>query len=139
MAPATFRHAENRPVHVQHDPLDAHWAEASGGKVGDEGRYVELVSRPLSGSSMLMGVDWPEPGQTHLLHSHAEAEEWYYVVRGDALFRVEDEEHLCGLGTGIFIPAGARHRVHNCGIETCEFLWGFNCGELKGLTYVWHE
>ncbi len=73
------------------------------------------------------------------LHSHAEADQWYYVVRGEVLVRVDDEEQLCGPGAGIFIPAGARHRVHNNGTETCEFLWGFNCGELKDLTYVWHE
>ena len=33
---------------------------------------------------MNVGVDWLEPGETHLLHHHAEAEEWYYVVRGEA-------------------------------------------------------
>lgn len=29
--------------------------------------------------------------------------------------------------------------VYNSGTETCEFLWGFNCGELTDLEYVWHE
>jgi hypothetical protein len=36
-------------------------------------------------------------------------------------------------------PPAAPHRVHNCGAETCEFLWRFDCGELKELTYVWYE
>jgi oxalate decarboxylase/phosphoglucose isomerase-like protein (cupin superfamily) len=134
-----FRRVSEEPVCVQHDPNDARWAEISGNKIGDEGRYVELVSRSLNGSEMCMGVDWLEPGQTHLLHSHAESEEWYYIVRGEALVRVDDEEQHCGPGTSIFIPAGARHRVHNGGTETCEFLWGFNCGDLKELTYIWYE
>jgi hypothetical protein len=29
--------------------------------------------------------------------------------------------------------------VHNDGEETCEFLWGFNCGDLKELTYICYE
>lgn len=134
-----FRRVADEPVHTQHDPSDEHWQTASGGKATDEGRYVEFVSRSLNGSEMNVGVDWLEPGETHLLHSHAEAEEWYYVVRGTARFRVDDEEQRCGPGTGIFIPAGAKHRIHNDGAETCEFLYGFNTGELADLTYVWYE
>ena len=60
-------------------------------------------------------------------------------MRGEALVRVDDEEQRFGPGTAIFIPAGARHRMHNCGTEPCEFLWSFNCGDLKELTYVWDE
>ena len=134
-----FRRIDDEPVRTQHDPSDAHWAEASGGKVGDEGRYVEFVSRSLNGSTMNVGVDWLEPGQVHVLHRHAEAEEWYYVVRGTAKIRVGDEEQVCGPGTGVFIPANASHRVENIGDETCEFLYGFNTGELHDLTYVWEE
>jgi len=105
---------------------------AKTGAIGD-------FDRSLNSSEMCMGVDWLDPGQIHLLHPHAEAEEWYYIVRGEALVRVDDEEQLCGPGTSIFIPAGARHRVHNTGTEACEFLWGFNCGDLKELTYIWYE
>ena len=134
-----FRRIADEPVRTQHDPTDPHWAAASGGKQGDEGRYVEFVSRSLNASRLNVGVDWLEPGQVHALHQHAEAEEWYYVVRGEALIRVGDEEQLCGPGTGAFIPANALHRVENVGTETCEFLYGFDCGELNDLTYVWHE
>ncbi len=134
-----FRRIGDEPVRTQHDPGDTHWAEASGGKVGDEGRYVEFVSRSLNGSKMNVGVDWLEPGQIHVLHSHVEAEEWYYVVRGEALIRVGEEEQRCLPGTGVFIPAGAAHRVENISDETCEFLYGFDTGELNDLTYVWHE
>lgn len=134
-----FRRIGDEPVRTQHDPDDGHWKEASGGKVGDEGRYVEFVSRSLNGARMNVGVDWLEPGQIHVLHGHAEAEEWYYVVRGTARIRVDDEEQICGPGTGIFIPAGALHRVENIGGDTCEFLYGFNTGELADLTYIWHE
>ena len=46
---------------------------------------------------------------------------------------------MCGPGTGVFIPADAPHRVENISDETCEFLYGFNTGELADLTYVWEE
>lgn len=134
-----FRRIADEPVHRQEGGGDAQWQEAAGGKTTDQGRYVEFVSRSLNGSGMNVGVDWLEPGETHLLHYHREAEEWYYVVRGRALIRVGDDEQLCEPGTGVFIPAGAPHRVHNCGDETCEFLYGFDTGELADLTYVWLE
>ena len=134
-----FRRIAEEPVRTQHDPDDAHWAAASGGKVGDEGCYVEVVSRSLNGSSMNVGLDWLEPGQVHALHRHAEAEEWYYVIRGTARIRVGDEEQVCDAGTGVFIPADALHRVENIAGERCEFLYGFNTGELTDLTYVWEE
>jgi len=134
-----FRRIDEEPVRTQHDPDDAHWAEASGGKVGDEGRYVEFISRSLNGSRMNVGVDGREPGQVHVLHRHANVQEWYYVVRGTARIRVGDEEQVCEPGTGVFIPANASHRVHNDGTETLEFLYGFDCGELNEVEYVWLE
>ena len=91
--------------------------------VGDEGRYVEFISRSLNGSAMSVGVDWLEPGEIHVLHRHAEAEEWYHVVRGTAKIWVGDVEQVCGPGTGVFIPADAAHRVENISDETCEFLY----------------
>jgi mannose-6-phosphate isomerase-like protein (cupin superfamily) len=134
-----FRRIAEEPVHQQYGDGDAQWQQATGGKTTDQGRYIEFVSRSLNGSRMNVGVDYLEPGETHLPHLHAEAEEWYYVVRGRALIRVGDDEQLCEPGTGVFIPAGAPHRVHNCGDETCEFLYGFDTGELADLTYVWLE
>ena len=47
-----FRRIAEEPVRTQHDPADVHWAAASGGKVGDEGRYTEFISRSLNRSAM---------------------------------------------------------------------------------------
>jgi len=133
------RRIQDQVVRVQDDPSNEQWQEASGGKLDDQGRYAEFVSRSLNGANMNVGVDWLEPGETHLLHYHANVQEWYYVVRGTGQFRLYDEEIRGEPGTGIYIPPGAPHRVYNDGTETLEFLYGFDCGELNEVEYVWLE
>jgi len=38
-----------------------------------------------------------------------------YVIEGDAVLRIEQQEHHAGAGTLITIPAGANHHVRNPG------------------------
>jgi mannose-6-phosphate isomerase-like protein (cupin superfamily) len=45
-----------------------------------------------------------------------------YVVEGQAVVRLEGQEHQAGAGTLITIPAGARHHVRNPGTTPLFFL-----------------
>jgi len=131
--------ADDRPVIDQHDPGDPHWTGA-GGDPRDEGRMIELISRRITGSqSMLVGLAWLSPGETHLLHHHPNADEWYYVISGSSTFTVADETARAGPGTAIFTPAGTPHRIDNDGDETLFFAWGFNRSELSEVGIVWDE
>lgn len=134
-----FVHADDQPVVDQSDPDNPHWTDA-GGDPRDQGRLVELVSQKLTGSqSVLVGLAWLSPDETHLLHHHPHADEWYYVISGGSVFTVGDEVSRGGPGTALFIPAGTPHRIHNDGTETLFFAWGFNRPELDQVGIVWDE
>ena len=49
------------------------------------------------------------PEETHA------ADQVVYVIEGEALVRIADEERRCGPGTVLTIPAGMRHHVLNPG------------------------
>lgn len=49
------------------------------------------------------------PEETHA------ADQIVYVIEGEALVRVGDQERRCGPGMLLTIPAGARHHVANPG------------------------
>ena len=45
-----------------------------------------------------------------------------YVIEGEALLRIEGQEHRAAAGTLITIPAGANHHVRNPGTTPLFFL-----------------
>lgn len=130
----------HQPVVDQGDAANETWMSA-GGDPRDRGRLVELISADLVGSERLMvGLAWLGPGEVHLLHHHPHADEWYYVVRGSALFTVGDETVRGAPGSALFIPTGVRHGIHNDDPqETVEFLWGFDQPRLDTVGIVWDE
>lgn len=121
------------------DPNAEGWI-AAGGDPRDQGRMVEIFSRELTNAPDLMvGLAWFEPGEIHLLHHHPHADEWYYVIDGSAEFTVGTEQVRGTVGTGLFIPAGTSHRIHNDGSKTLQIAWGFNRPSLMDVGIVWEE
>ena len=56
-----------------------------------------------------------EPGQEQMPHAHPEADKLYYVLAGNGVFIVDDDERELGPQQIIFAPAGASHGVRNAG------------------------
>lgn len=131
--------AGEHPLVDLSDPNAETWI-AAGGDPRDQGRMVELFSRELTGATDLMvGLAWFAPGDIHLLHHHPYADEWYYVIAGSAEFTVGTEQVRGTAGTGLFIPAGTPHRIHNDHSETLQIAWGFNRPSLMDVGIVWDE
>ena len=55
------------------------------------------------------------PGTATQPHRHLATEEFYYVIEGEGLMRVDDEEATVGPGDAILIPPGAAHTLRNTG------------------------
>lgn len=53
------------------------------------------------------------PGQSQKVHSHDGSDKVYFVVRGEGLFTVGDEEKSLGEGTAVIAKAGEPHGVMN--------------------------
>jgi len=54
-----------------------------------------------------------EPGQEQRPHAHAGADKVYYVIDGEGLFTIGDEEKPLGAGLAVLAPSGVDHGVRN--------------------------
>ena len=89
----------------------------------DEGRDIEMGvfgmtvkadADDTAGSFSLLEASEP-PGFGPPLHTHEDAGEAFYVLAGEYLIFIEDQEYRCPAGSFVFIPAGQVHgfRVGN--------------------------
>lgn len=60
---------------------------------------------------LLVGLNCFEPGQGQSVHTHADADKFYVVLRGKATFVVGEQHVAAGPGDLIVAPAGIAHGV----------------------------
>lgn len=63
-----------------------------------------------------------QPGTKETLHFHCVAQQFFFVLKGEACFYMEDEIHLMKEGQGLLVPAGAKHFVAAGGNGPLSFL-----------------
>ena len=82
-----------------------------------EGRVLEMGpfqmrvradSTQTNGGFTLLEADEP-PGFGPPLHIHDDAAEAFYVLEGEYLIFIGDDEQLCRAGSFIYVPAGVEH------------------------------
>ncbi|HEX7196170.1 MAG TPA: cupin domain-containing protein [Candidatus Limnocylindria bacterium] len=82
-----------------------------------EGRSIDLGNFAMSvkasagdtgGAFTLLEADEP-PGFGPPMHVHRDAAEAFYVVAGEYIIFVRDDEFVCPAGSFIYIPAGVPH------------------------------
>jgi mannose-1-phosphate guanylyltransferase/mannose-6-phosphate isomerase len=78
--------------------------------------------------SLLKGVGYQikiievKPGARLSLQKHEHRSEHWVVVSGTALVTREDEQITVAANEGIFLPAGCKHRLANCGETTLHVI-----------------
>jgi quercetin dioxygenase-like cupin family protein len=77
------------------------------------------------------------PGAAHERHTHENAAEFLYVVRGRAAVGAEGDEYEAPAGTLQYIPAGKIHWLRNLDDdEPVELVGGYvGAGDLEGTGY----
>ena len=55
-------------------------------------------------------------------HIHSNAEQWYYIIHGQATMKVGSEEKLSNVGTIVFIPRNTVHSYRVVGDEPLRIL-----------------
>ena len=55
-------------------------------------------------------------------HAHATEDDAFYMLEGELVFTVEDEEILAGPGTFVLVPPGLRHDFANRSDAVARFL-----------------
>jgi mannose-6-phosphate isomerase-like protein (cupin superfamily) len=93
--------------------------------VTDHGEVIyELIGRGAGQATerhSLAVVVLP-PGKASLLHSHPEAEESYFILKGQARMAVGEEEATMAPGQAVLIQPRTPHKITNIGREDLEFL-----------------
>jgi len=63
------------------------------------------------------------PAQTaEKLHFHEFAEQFFYILKGQATFLIEGQTYLVDTNNGLQIEAGNKHKIMNEGVDDLEFL-----------------
>ncbi|HEU4633458.1 MAG TPA: cupin domain-containing protein [Flavisolibacter sp.] len=61
-------------------------------------------------------------GTSEQRHYHQHAQQFFFILKGKALFEIEDVEVEINAGEGLNIEAGKKHRILNASAEDLEFI-----------------
>ena len=76
--------------------------------LGNFSMSVKATTEQTDGAFTLLEADEP-PGFGPPLHIHRDAAEAFYVLEGEYIIFVRDEQFACPTGSFIYIPAGVPH------------------------------
>ncbi len=62
------------------------------------------------------------PGTSEVRHSHHRAQQFFYILSGEALMEVDGRSMTLAPGQGIWIPAGTPHQMKNDSSADVHFL-----------------
>jgi mannose-6-phosphate isomerase-like protein (cupin superfamily) len=62
------------------------------------------------------------PGTSEVLHLHHKADQFFYVLSGEAQMEVEGNVVLVKARSGIFIAHGTKHKIRNASKEDIQLL-----------------
>ena len=56
------------------------------------------------------------------LHYHSKAQQFFYILSGEALFKIDGSSYIVSPGKGISIKPGIKHLILNNTVDDLEFL-----------------
>lgn len=113
----------------------------SGDKTRATGGWKQIFSNPETPTDSLnIGIAYfPPRTETEesfeALHRHKQAE-FYYILSGQAIVKIDGVDHDCRPGHALFIPGDAEHGFWNTSTtEELVFLWGFAVDGYREVVY----
>ena len=82
------------------------------GRLLDLGNFQAVVlaaGDATSGDLTVLQTQGEPSGFGPPLHCHRDAAEAFFVLEGDYLMFIDDEQHLCPPGTFVYVPRGTPH------------------------------
>ena len=61
-------------------------------------------------------------GRGEVKHFHSKARQYFFVLKGKASLEFDDSSITFGVGEGVHVMPGVKHRFANAGSEAVEFL-----------------
>jgi mannose-6-phosphate isomerase-like protein (cupin superfamily) len=74
---------------------------------------VELLARTTDTPRFNFSVITKQPGDGPPLHVHPGEDDAFYILEGEVVMIVEDEEIVVGPGTFVLVPPGVAHTFAN--------------------------
>lgn len=62
------------------------------------------------------------PGTAEVAHYHCHAQQFFYLLDGQALLEVNGREIVLSARQGVHIPAGVPHRIRNTSSQPVQFI-----------------
>ena len=87
-----------------------------------------LVTRETVGAEQsVFGVTYFPPGSRHEVHRHPHAEEVEYLIAGEGVARVGDDDVAMVAGDAVFVPRDDLHGFRNTSeTETAVMVWSYH-------------
>jgi mannose-6-phosphate isomerase-like protein (cupin superfamily) len=95
------------------------------------GSMAWMANQTLSGSSVTVGHLILFPGLSDSPHSHSNADEVIFLLRGRVSVQMEGKEVNLLPGDALTIPRGLIHRVKNTGDQEAEMTLSYSSGIRK--------
>lgn len=116
--------------HVDDLP-DEEWRNADRGGA----TWRTLFSRPVTPTSGLTtGVSSIPPGEALTVHRHV-AVETYYVLEGNGVLTLGEDEHTVRAGSAVHLPSLTVHGLRNTGATTLRFFYAFATDSFADVVY----
>ena len=74
---------------------------------------VEFLARTADTPRFNVSIITKQPGEGPPLHVHPGEDDAFYILEGDIVMIVEDEEIVVGPGTFVLVPPGVPHTFAN--------------------------
>jgi oxalate decarboxylase/phosphoglucose isomerase-like protein (cupin superfamily) len=101
-----------------------------------------LVTRQTVGADdTVFGVTYFPPGSRHEIHRHENAEEVEYLIAGQGVARVGEDDVAMGVGDAVFVPRNDYHGFRNTSeTETAVMIWCYaGAASLEEAGYITEE
>ncbi len=95
------------------------------------GTIAWMANQPLSGSSVTVGRLILYPGFTNTLHSHSNADEVIFLLRGSVRVKLGGTELAMEAGDALTIPLKVVHQIKNTGDEEAVMTLSYSSGVRK--------
>jgi len=76
----------------------------------------------VDNSSLSVKQERMPAGTSEQKHYHQHAQQFFFILKGKALFEVDDATIEVNVGEGLHIEAGKKHRIVNAGAGDLEFI-----------------
>ena len=74
---------------------------------------VEFLARTADTPRFNFSIITKQPGEGPPLHVHADEDDAFYILEGEVVVLVEEEEITVGPGTFVLVPPGVAHTFAN--------------------------